>query len=94
MARTDRTRAPMRGWVMRLPGATVSRVADDPVSGAGGVAAAAGRLQTAGSAPNAQTGRAALRMSPARVACTGWSPVPWATKVAWPAASAVAATAP
>ena len=76
---------------MRLPGAIVSVLAE--TTGVG-VDAAAGRLQTVGSPSYEQTLRLALRMSPARLAVTGCVPLPWATKVAEPAPSAVAAVWP
>ncbi len=76
---------------MVLPGATPSALeAATPE----GVAGAAGRLQAVGSPANEQTARAGLRMSPARVAATACVPVPWATKVTCPAASAVACADP
>ena len=91
IALTTRERPPSRGLVMRLPGATVSPLA--PAAAAPG-AAAGGRLHEVGSPANEQTARAALRMSPARVALTVRVPAAWATKVARPAASAVAAAPP
>ena len=77
---------------MRLPGATASSRA--PAAAAPAAPAAGGRLQTVGSPSNEQTCRAALRMSPARAALTVRVPAAWATKVARPAASAVAVAPP
>lgn len=90
MARTEASRAPMRGNARRLPGATVSEPAAATAPGAG----VAGRLQTVGSPAKEHTPRAGLRMSPARVAVTAWVPEPWATNAACPAASAVACAPP